>query len=330
VSSRSTLPDGPVAVRSANRMGDRLGGLSRFLAVRSRRDRTWRGEKRGWASAFLAPALVILVPFVLLPIALTFWISLHSWNMLTPISQMKWLGLTNYSNLLSNPDFRQAMENTGVYVGIVVVVTVPLSLVLGMLLYFPRVRGRALARTVLFSSYVIPTVAVAIVWDELYQPGYGPFARLFELAGLSAPSFLSSPTTALVSLAAFNVWQMLGYYTVLVVAGLTQIPGELYEAARIDGAGRIKQALRITLPMLRGTTLFVILITIINSVQVFDPVYILTQGGPVNSTDVISYDIQRTAFQYGLAGQASAEAVSLLIVLAVIAIVIVRFMRRKA
>lgn len=270
------------------------------------------------------------MPFVLLPIVLTFWISLHSWNMLTPITSMKWVGLTNYGNLLSSPDFRQAMENTGVYTGIVVVVTVPLSLVLGMLLYFPRVRGRAVARTVLFSSYVIPTVAVAIVWDALYQPGSGPFARLFELVGLPAPAFLSSPTTALASLAAFNIWQMLGYYTVLVVAGLTQIPSDLYEAARIDGAGRLKQTFRITLPMLRGTTLFVILITIINSVQIFDPVYILTQGGPINSTDVISFDIQRTAFEYGLAGQASAEAFSLLIVLAVIAIVIVRFMRRKA
>lgn len=316
-------PARAAAARTAERIGGRTGGLPRQPW---RRVLPWGPPAGSW---LLAPALVILVPFVLLPIALTFWISLHSWDMLTPITQMKWVGLTNYGNLLGDPDFRQAMANTGIYVGIVVVVTVPLALLLGMLLYFPRVRGRGLARTVLFSAYVIPTVAVAIVWDALYQPGYGPFARLFQLAGLNPPAFLSSPTTALASLAAFNIWQMLGYYTVLVVAGLTQIPGELYEAARIDGAGRVRQTFRITLPMLRGTTLFVVLIAIINSVQVFDPVYILTQGGPINSTDVISYDIQRTAFEYGLAGQASAKAFSLLVVLAVVAFVIVRFLRRK-
>jgi ABC-type sugar transport system permease subunit len=317
---------GSVALRRPGSSG--RAGHARL--PRGRPHPSWRAHQRRWAALLLSPALLILVPFVLLPIILTFWISLHSWSMLTPITQMKWVGLSNYGQLATSPDFREALLNTALYVGIVVVVTVPLALLLGMLLYFPRVRGRGLARTVLFSSYVIPTVAVAIVWDALYEPGYGPFAQILKLVGLPAPAFLSSPSTALASLAAFNIWQMLGYYTVLVIAGLTQIPAELYEAARIDGAGLARQAFRITLPLLRGTTLFVILIAIINAVQVFDPVYILTQGGPINSTDVISYDIQRTAFEYGLAGQASAEAFALLVVLALVALVVVRLLRRKA
>jgi ABC-type sugar transport system permease subunit len=141
---------------------------------------------------------------------------------------------------------------------------------------------------------------------------------------------LSSPSTALVSLAAFNIWQMLGYYTVLMVAGLTLIPGELYEVASIDGAGIVRQTFAITLPLLRRTTTFVILIALINAVQVFDPVYLLTQGGPINSTDVISYEIQRTAFEYGLAGQASAMSVSLLVVLAAVAAVLIGLARARS
>ena len=172
-----------------------------------------------------------------------------------------------------------------------------------------------MVRTALFSTYVIPTVAIAIVWSALYAPTYGPFARLYDLVGLTPPQFLSSPTSALLSLVVFHVWQMLGYYVVLVVAGLTQIPGELYEVARVDGAGFWRQTFGITLPLLRRTTVFIVMITVINAVQVFDPVYMLTQGGPADSTNVLSFAIQRTAFDYGLAGEASAMAFSLLIVL---------------
>jgi multiple sugar transport system permease protein len=324
------MPAGPVTLHEGTRGATRP---DRFRGPGGRVPR-WLGrstyaQQRRSAALLLSPALIVLVPFVFVPIALTFWISLHYWSMLTPLTSMKWAGLANYQALLHSPDFRGALVNTLIYVGLVLVITVPLSLLLGMLLYFPRARGRGLARTVLFSAYVIPTVAVAIVWNALYAPNYGPFARMFQFAGLPAPAFLSSPSTALVSLVAFNVWQMLGYYTVLVVAGLTQIPGELYEAARIDGAGLWRQTFSITLPLLRGTTVFVVLMTIINSVQVFDPVYILTQGGPVNSTNVISFDIQRTAFEYGFAGSASAMAFSLLVVLAAFVAIILRALRRR-
>jgi ABC-type sugar transport system permease subunit len=122
---------------------------------------------------------------------------------------------------------------------------------------------------------------------------------------------------------------MLGYYVVLLVAGLTQIPEDIYEAARIDGAGPIRQTFSITLPLLRNTLVFVLLMTVINSVQVFDPVYLLTQGGPANSTNVLSFDIQRTAFQNGLAGQASAMAFSLLIVLSLVAGAVSLGLRRR-
>jgi multiple sugar transport system permease protein len=277
----------------------------------------------------LSPAMAVVILFIFVPIGLTFWISLHDWSMLTPLSEMKWRGLGNYRDLLHDGSFHTAVRNTIVYVLVAVGITVPLSLLLGMLLYFPRVGGRGLVRTVLFSTYVVPTVAIAIIWSALYAPTYGPFARLYDLVGLPPPQFLSSPSSALMSLVVFHVWQMLGYYVVLVVAGLTQIPAELYEVARVDGAGFWRQTVGITLPLLRRTTVFIVMIAVINAVQVFDPVYILTQGGPADSTNVLSFTIQRTAFSYGLAGEASAMAFSLLVVLVAVSAAVLVAMRAR-
>jgi ABC-type sugar transport system permease subunit len=256
--------------------------------------------------------------FVLVPIVLTAWISLHEWSMYTPIGDMQWVGLDNYRGLWTDGAFRATLWNTLLYAGMVVGLTLPLAFLLAMLLYFPTVRGRRLVRTILFTTYVVPTVAVALVWGALYAPGYGPFDRMLGAVGLDPVGWTSDPDVALFSLALFNVWQMLGYYTVLLIAGLTQIPGEVYEAARVDGAGALRQTTSITIPLLRRTLVFVGMIAVINAIQVFDPVYLLTQGGPSDSTNVLTYDIQRTAFQFGLAGQASAMALCLLLVLVVV------------
>ncbi len=266
----------------------------------------------------LSPAAIVMIAFVFVPILLTIWISFHRWTMLTPITSMKWIGLQNYSGLLSDPGFTSAFRNTVVYVLLSLVITVPLSYIFGLVLYFPNIAWKGLVRTLLFATYVIPSVAVALVWSQLYAPIYGPLARIFQLVGLGEPSFLTSPSTALLCLVIFQAWQMVGYYTVLVTAGLTQIPGELYEVAKLDGVGVIRQAFQITLPMMRRTMVLIGLLAVVNSIQLFDPVYLLTQGGPINSTNVLSFEIQRDAFEYGLAGQASAMAVSLVIVLVAI------------
>ncbi len=156
-----------------------------------------------------------------------------------------------------------------------------------------------------------------IIWGNIYAPGYGPLSAMLGAVGIPAPGWLSDPSWALVSLVIFNVWQMLGYYVILLIAGLTQISEELYEAAKIDGAGIVRQTWSITIPLLRPSLVFVALMTFINSIQVFDPIYLLTQGGPANSTNVVSFEIQRTAFQYGMAGESSALAVSLFMMIVV-------------
>ncbi|GAA3314675.1 carbohydrate ABC transporter permease [Nonomuraea dietziae] len=279
------------------------------------------------AVAFLSPAMLVIGLFTVVPIGLTFWISLHEWSMYTPLGEMSWRGLSNYTDLLGDEGFFTALVNTAAYVALVVAVTLPLSVALGMLLYFPRVMGKAVARAVLFSAYVVPTVAISIVWGALYAPDYGPLSQLFAAW---EPTWLSAPDTALVSLVIFHVWQMTGYYTVLVIAGLTQIPSDLYEAARIDGAGFWRQTRHVTLPLLRRTTVFIGLVAIINAIQVFDPVYILTQGGPAESTAVLSFAIQRAAFQHGMAGQASAMAFTLLVLLVALGGVFLAAVRRRS
>jgi ABC-type sugar transport system permease subunit len=236
----------------------------------------------------------------------------------------------NYRNVFTDPTHRQAFENTAVYVGLSLVITVPLAFLIALLVYTPKLRGSALLRVVLFATYVIPTVAIVIIWSELYSPQYGPIDVLLGHLGLPAPGWLSDPNAALISLVIFNVWQMLGYYVVLLVAGLTQIPDDVYEAASLDGAGALRRTISITMPLLRNSFIFVCLMSVINSVQVFDPIYLLTQGGPANSTLTVSYDIQRTVVQYGLAGQASAMATSLLIVIAVVGATIALAMRGRS
>lgn len=266
--------------------------------------------------AFLSPAVLVITAFTLVPIVMTFWISLHRWSMYTPLSEMPWAGIDNYLRVFSSERHQRAAVNTMQYVGASVLLTVPIAFTLSLLLYFPKLRGQGVVRVILFSTYVLPTIAVAIIWGNLYA-SYGPVSGALQQVGVNPPSWLNTPSTALMSLVVFNVWQMVGYYVILLVAGLTQIPEDLYEAARLDGAGFVRQTWSVTIPMLRNTLFFVALMTVLNSVQVFEPVYLLTLGGPMNSTNVISYDIQQTAFLEGLAGEASAMAFTLFMVLAI-------------
>jgi multiple sugar transport system permease protein len=285
--------------------------------------------QRVWSPVFLAPGVGLIALFVLVPIVLTAWISLHLWSMYTPLTEMQFVGLANYRDVLGDPTFQQALLNTVIYSGLSIVLIVPLSLFFGIFLYRPTIRGKTLLRSLLFLTYMIPTVAVAIIWGYLYSPLYGPINQILGLLRLPPQSFLGSTGEAMVSLVILNVWQTLGYYTVLVLAGLTQISEDYYDASSIDGAGTLAQTRYVTVPMLRRTLTFVLVISLINSLQVFDPIYVLTQGGPVNSTNVLTYDIYQTAFQFGRAGAASAMAILLLIVLAIVVPLVLHAVREE-
>ena len=274
--------------------------------------------RAAWSTAFLAPGVGILTLFIIVPILLTLWISLHQWSMLTPLGEMKWVGLSNFARVLQVPSFFRAITNTLVYSGVSLVLTVPIAVALGIFLYRVVLYGTTLVRGLLFATYIVPTVAVALIWSLLYSPLYGPFNQMLQAVGLRTLDFLGSPRQALASLIVFNLWQTLGYYTILVIAGLTQIPQELLDAAALDGANALQRAWHVIIPLLRRAIVFIVVIVIVNTVQVFDPVYVLTSGGPVNSTNVVAYEVFLQAFNFGQAGVASAMAVVLVLILVVL------------
>ena len=189
--------------------------------------------------------------------------------------------------------------------------------------------GGIVNRTILFSTYMVPMIAVALVFSKLYSPTEGPLNQILSWIGIPPQSWLSSPQTALTSIVILNVWQQVGYFTVLAVAGLTQIPESLYEAARIDGAGPLHRFGFITLPLLGNTLLFSAVIAIINSVQVFEPVALITQGGPVNATNVLTYHIRRVGIERAQGGLGSAMAVTLMLSLIVIIATLFAFARSR-
>ena len=273
------------------------------------------------APALLAPGVGLIGVFVLLPVLLTIWLSFQSWSTQTNFSTGRFVGFANFVDLFSpmsvGEDFREAAFNTAVYTAASLALLLPLSVGLGVLVHGAKRLGGGALRTILFSTYMTPSIAVALVWSKLYAPTEGPFNQILGWFGLPGLDWLSSPSTALFSLVILNVWQQVGYFTVLVVAGLTQISQPLYEAAELDGATPPQTFAYITLPLLRRTLLFNAVIALINAVQVFEPVALITQGGPVGSTNVLTYHIRRVGIERAEGGLASAMAVMLLLALIV-------------
>ncbi len=265
----------------------------------------------------IAPAALLIVATILTPIVMSGWISLHSWSLLTPIGDMQWVGFDNYAQILRDPTFLRALNNTLVFAAAIVGIGIPLAILLAVLLHQGRVRGRGVVLTVLFTTYVIPTLAVALIWGYLLSPRGGPVNELLKLVGIPPQPWLGHPRTALWSLVLLTVWQYLGYFTTLLVAGLTQIPNDLYEASDIDGASATRKLRNITLPLLKRPLTFAIAICLINSLGVFDAVAVLTRGGPSDSTNVVTFHAVRTAFDFGQAGRAAAMTMVLLVAVVV-------------
>lgn len=281
----------------------------------------------------LTPAVSLIAVFVVVPMVLTIWLSFHDWSTQTGFATARFVGLRNYDDLFGaisvGRDFRRAYLNTAIYTGLSVLIILPLSVLLGLLVHQTRVAGGHVLRTVLFSTYMVPMMAVALVWSKLYSPTEGPINQILSSVGIGPQPWLSAPDTALVSIVILNVWQQVGYFTVLAIAGLTQIPTQLYEAARIDGASRLQEFFGVTLPLLRRTLLFSTVIAVINAVQVFEPVALITQGGPANATNVLTYHIRRVGIERADGGLGSAMAVMLMLSLIVIIVLIFALARRN-
>jgi multiple sugar transport system permease protein len=283
--------------------------------------------------AMLSPATGLIAVFVLVPMLLTIWLSVQGWSTQTGFDTARFVGLQNFIEIFSTStigrDFKAALTNTGIYTALSVTLILPLSVAFGLLVHQKIAPGGVFLRTVLFSTYMVPMIAVALVFSKLYSPTEGPLNQILGWVGIPPQTWLSSPRTALISIVLLNVWQQVGYFTVLAVAGLTQVPESLYEAARIDGASAWQRFWIITLPLLGNTLLFSAVIAIINAVQVFEPVALITQGGPVNATNVLTYHIRRVGIERAQGGLGSAMAVTLMLALIVAIVALFAFARSR-
>jgi multiple sugar transport system permease protein len=284
-----------------------------------RRGRGWRVLRTtavGWS--FLLPNFAGFAVLTLVPVALLFYYAFTSWNV---FGGAEWTGLDNFRQLSDDRSFRTALTNTVYYT----VFHIPLTLVaaLGLALLLNRkLRGVAFFRTVAFFPYITSIVALAQVWNMLFSPSYGPINQFLRTIGIAhPPGWTTSADWSMPAVIVVGTWREAGYYMLLFLAGLQTIPNQLYEAAKVDGANAWQRLLAVTLPGLRPTTFFVIVMLTIGSFKVFDLILVMTNGGPGQSTLVVSQHIYQKGFIENQFGYASAISIVLFAICFVVTVV---------
>jgi ABC-type sugar transport system permease subunit len=286
----------------------------------SRRERMGRGMRQlARAAPFVLPSLAGVLLFLLIPVVIVLLLSFVKWNFLQP---PHWAGFTNFITMARYDHVFHALAISAYYV----LWNIPVQTVIALglaLLVNRRMPGMGLFRALYVLPWMSTPVAMAVVWGWLLNAQNGLVNHLLLIAGIHGPNWLGDQATALPAIAMISTWQYAGYNMLFFLAGLQTIPPQLYEAASIDGASAFSRFRRITLPLLNATMLFVLVTDVIGSFQVFDQVYVLTQGGPGSATTVINYQIYSTAFQNFDVG--SAAAMSLLLFGVILAVTIVQF-----
>ena len=291
--------------------------------------RVGRDMRRQWiAYLFLSPGLVLFFTFTLFSIIFSFYLSFHEWNILDPAKP--YVGLENYRDLAEDDRFGRAVINTAYFT----FASIPLTMVLGLgvaLLLDQQIRARGLFRTLYYLPVITPLVVASIIWKWVYNADYGFLNYYLQQAGIiNHPLFwLSDKNLAMPAVIGMNVWKGVGFDMVVFLAGLQAIPNELYEAAKVDGAGAWQRFRRITLPLLSPTFMFFIIIGVIFSFQVFTQIFVMTNGGPVDRTTTIVYYMYLTAFKFFEMGYATAIAYALFAMMFVFTLLQLRFYRRE-
>lgn len=275
---------------------------------------------------FLAPYLVVFLSFMVYPVLNGFWVSLHEWNVLA--INKPFIGIANYETMVNDPVFWRSLWNTIYFT----LLSTPLLLAAGLgfaLLLNQKVRGQNFFRAAIFAPYVLSISVVALLWLWILQPRYGLTSYYLEQIGLPSINWLSNPTYAMPAIALTTVWWTVGFNMVIYLAGLQEIPKDMLEAASIDGANVWQRFWYITLPLLKRVTLFVTVIQIIKSFQIFGQVYIMTQGGPFGATRVLVQYIYENGFRYWRMGYASAMAYALLAIIVIFTVIQFRLTREN-
>lgn len=291
--------------------------------------RVLREMRRQWtAYLFLAPVLLLFSVFTVFSVGYAFYLSFHQWNILEPAKPF--IGLDNYARLFDDSRFHEAVLNTVYYTAVSVPLTIGLGLAVALLLN-NQIRARGIFRTMFYLPVVTPLVIASIIWKWVYNGDYGLanyYLMKFHL--IDEPLlWLADKNLAMPSVIITSVWKGVGFAMVVYLAGLQSIPEDYYDAAKIDGATGWRRLRDITIPLLSSTTLFLLVISILGSFQVFTQIFIMTNGGPLGRTRTIVWYIYTTAFKDFNMGYAAAMAFALFAMMLVFTLLQFRFLRRE-
>ncbi len=303
------------------------------MATRTLKSRLWypwatkqRRRRTRVAYLFMAPSLIVLGVFMFYPLVRAGWLSLTNYSF---FGASRFIGLSNYGHLVHDPQFWRDLVNTLYYAGVVTPVSVALALGLALLLNRKGLPGRGLFRAAIFLPAVVSFAVSAIVFRFMFTPSIGFLTYWLGQIGIHVPDWLDSVSLAMPAVILVGIWKNVGFYMVIFIAGLQTIPKELYEAASIDGATRWRRFSNVTVPLLSNTTMFVTVIALIASLQAFDQIYVMTQGGPAFSTETLVMLIYRQGFTNFQMGYASAIAYVLMAIVLVLSLLQLKFFSKR-
>ncbi|HIS35263.1 TPA: sugar ABC transporter permease [Candidatus Scatousia excrementigallinarum] len=262
---------------------------------------------------FILPALLGTFIFIIIPVICSFGLSFTKWDLLNPV---QFAGLQNYIEIFNEPLFGKILLNTIVFAVSTSILGVIIPLILAVILN-SKIRSSEFYKTAYFLPFITPMIVIGIVWQWIFDPNIGLLNKLLHLH----INWLYDTHWALPALIIVSVWKLIGYNMIIFLSSLSGISNSMFEAAKIDGAGHVKTFLYVTVPMLSPSIFFVIIITAISSFQIFDLIYLMTQGGPLDSTNVLVYAIYKNAFEYFNVGKASAIAYVLFVIILILTLI---------
>lgn len=262
---------------------------------------------------FIFPAVLGIIIFIIIPIFFSFGLSFARWDLLNP---MQFAGLDNYKEILTEPLFGKILLNTVVFAFSTSVLGVIIPIILAVILN-SKIRGSEFFKTAYFLPFITPMIVIGIVWQWIFDPNIGLLNKVLHLH----INWLYDPHWAMPALIIVSVWKLIGYNMIIFLASLSGISNSMFEAAKIDGANPFETFLYVTIPLLSPTIFFVVIITAVSSFQIFDLIYLMTQGGPLDSTNVLVYAIYKNAFEYFNAGKASAIAYVLFVIILILTLI---------
>ena len=280
---------------------------------------------------FISPALILLLVFSIIPIFVAFFISFTDMSLvgLADWTQINFISLDNYKEIITDPIFLKSLKNTLFYVIFGVPVVIALSLSLALMINFGKNKLFSVFRMIFYTPAITNVVAVAFVFSYLYNPSFGFLNYILSIIHLPSVPWLTNPVVAKISLIILGVWRAVGANMLIFLAAIQGIPKELYEAASLDGASKMQQTLHITIPSLRFSTFFVTVTTLIGWLQFFEEPFVMTNGGPLDSTTSIALFIYRNGFQFSKFGYAAAGSFILFAMIIVVTLLQFKIQRKN-